>query len=324
MGKIMGNIVGLPSPRSDWNQTDETKADYIKNKPEKEIQAMKSLQHYGDANIVPSDASLFDFNWIQGAPADGVVQFGFGIRAKSTDISGDIVIPCEAVDTIGRVMQLMSINQFAFTNCINITSIIIPDGNDILIRGYAFAGCIGLTNVTISKSVTEIAGSAFSGCTSLTDVYFRGTKAQWDAIIIAEGNEALLNATIHYEYTDITKEYVDEKIAEVKPTIVEEELDVTEATITMEDNHIFHFAMVMNKLEVTLPKMKVGYASVLYFATPGYINADYSTFPKNVRFKGDSTEDGRFVPEADKIYTIVFDYCGYIVGYVSGVNLYGV
>ena len=30
----MGAVVGLPSPRSDWNQTDEKKADYIKNKPE--------------------------------------------------------------------------------------------------------------------------------------------------------------------------------------------------------------------------------------------------------------------------------------------------
>ena len=33
MPKIAGNIVGLPSPRSDWNQTDEMKADFIKNKP---------------------------------------------------------------------------------------------------------------------------------------------------------------------------------------------------------------------------------------------------------------------------------------------------
>ena len=31
--RIAGNIVGLPSPRSDWNQTDEMKADFIKNKP---------------------------------------------------------------------------------------------------------------------------------------------------------------------------------------------------------------------------------------------------------------------------------------------------
>lgn len=35
MAKIPGNIVGLPSPRSDWNQTNEAKADFIKNKPTK-------------------------------------------------------------------------------------------------------------------------------------------------------------------------------------------------------------------------------------------------------------------------------------------------
>ena len=42
----MGNIVGLPSPRSDWNQTDETKADYIKNKPD--IEALN--KKIGDIN----------------------------------------------------------------------------------------------------------------------------------------------------------------------------------------------------------------------------------------------------------------------------------
>ncbi len=35
MAKIPGNVVGLPSPRSDWNQTNEAKADFIKNKPTK-------------------------------------------------------------------------------------------------------------------------------------------------------------------------------------------------------------------------------------------------------------------------------------------------
>ena len=31
---IIGNSVGIPNPKSDWNQTDETKADFIKNKPD--------------------------------------------------------------------------------------------------------------------------------------------------------------------------------------------------------------------------------------------------------------------------------------------------
>ena len=33
-GKIRGDTVGTTSPQPDWNQTDPTKADYIKNKPE--------------------------------------------------------------------------------------------------------------------------------------------------------------------------------------------------------------------------------------------------------------------------------------------------
>lgn len=33
--KILGNVVGVPNPKSDWNQNDETKADAILNKPTK-------------------------------------------------------------------------------------------------------------------------------------------------------------------------------------------------------------------------------------------------------------------------------------------------
>lgn len=47
MAKIIGNIVGLPSPRSDWNQNDEMKADFIKNKPD--IKGMIA-EEIGDIN----------------------------------------------------------------------------------------------------------------------------------------------------------------------------------------------------------------------------------------------------------------------------------
>jgi hypothetical protein len=49
--KIVGNIVGLPSPRSDWNQTDEKKADFIKNKPD--IEGMKSDVNSLILNAIP-------------------------------------------------------------------------------------------------------------------------------------------------------------------------------------------------------------------------------------------------------------------------------
>ena len=41
MPKIVGNTVGVPNPKSDWNQTDATKADYIMNKPDLDIYATK-------------------------------------------------------------------------------------------------------------------------------------------------------------------------------------------------------------------------------------------------------------------------------------------
>ena len=33
IARIKGNTVGFPNPQPDWNQTDSTQADYIKNKP---------------------------------------------------------------------------------------------------------------------------------------------------------------------------------------------------------------------------------------------------------------------------------------------------
>jgi hypothetical protein len=49
MAKIIGNTTATPNPRPDWNQTDETRADYIKNKP-------TSLSQFtNDTNFVSTD-----------------------------------------------------------------------------------------------------------------------------------------------------------------------------------------------------------------------------------------------------------------------------
>ena len=59
MSKIVGNIVGLPSPRSDWNQTNETKADFIKNKPTKLSQFENDSQFVDNTTYV-TDQQYFD------------------------------------------------------------------------------------------------------------------------------------------------------------------------------------------------------------------------------------------------------------------------
>ena len=61
------------------------------------------------------------------------------------------------------------IGDFAFTDCIRLTSVTIPD-SVTSIGGYAFDNCTGLTSVSIPDSVTTIDRGAFFGCTGLTSI----------------------------------------------------------------------------------------------------------------------------------------------------------
>ena len=70
------------------------------------------------------------------------------------------------------------------------------------IGDYAFEHSNGLTSVTIPDSVTTIGSYAFFSCVSLTDVYFEGSRSQWNAISISTYDDELKNATIHFAVTD--------------------------------------------------------------------------------------------------------------------------
>ena len=61
---------------------------------------------------------------------------------------------------------MISIGNFAFSDCTGLTSITIP--NSVTnIGGYAFDGCTGLTNITIPNSVTKIGYEAFAYCCNI-------------------------------------------------------------------------------------------------------------------------------------------------------------
>ena len=115
---------------------------------------------------------------------------------------------CTSLTSVTIPDSVTSFGDRAFDHCTSLTSVTIPDSVTSFGKG-AFSYCKSLTSVTIPNSVTSIGMSAFEDCTSLTDVYYAGSEAQWKAIQISYGNDALLNANIHYNYVFHTHSYKD-------------------------------------------------------------------------------------------------------------------
>lgn len=73
-----------------------------------------------------------------------------------------------------------------------------PDGDLVVgIDSNAFSGT-DITSIKIPVSVEEIGRRAFNNCNDLTDVFYDGSKEQWEEISISSGNTALEDAIIHY------------------------------------------------------------------------------------------------------------------------------
>ena len=102
-----------------------------------------------------------------------------------------------AVKTVVIEKGVTSIGGFAFLNCTNLISVTIPD-SVTSIGETAFTLCTNLTGITIPDSITSIGDCAFLNCTSLTNVYYTGSKSQWDSIGIGRYNDSLHKAAIHY------------------------------------------------------------------------------------------------------------------------------
>ena len=76
-----------------------------------------------------------------------------------TGVSGDVTIPS----------GVTSIGDYAFQNCIGLTSVTIPSSVTSIGKN-AFRDCSGMTSVTIPSSVTSIGNNAFWDCGGMTSV----------------------------------------------------------------------------------------------------------------------------------------------------------
>jgi hypothetical protein len=65
-------------------------------------------------------------------------------------------------------------------------------------------GCFSLRSVKIHSGVTVIDEDAFCSCVMLTDIYYEGTKAQWNSITFGRNwDNYVTQYTIHCTDGDI-------------------------------------------------------------------------------------------------------------------------
>ena len=65
--------------------------------------------------------------------------------------------------------RVTGIGEFAFSDCLELTSIIIPE-SVTSIGKYAFTWCKGLKSITIGNGVTTIEDGVFENCSALTSI----------------------------------------------------------------------------------------------------------------------------------------------------------
>ena len=101
------------------------------------------------------------------------------VTSGTNQYSGNVVIPT-SVTYNNRTYKVTSIGNNAFINCVNLTSIAIPN-TVTSINSLSFGACNSLTSITIPKSVTFIHERAFSPCSNLTSIIVESENTKYDS-----------------------------------------------------------------------------------------------------------------------------------------------
>ena len=120
-----------------------------------------------------------------------------------TSIEYGAFFHCWSLQEIELPESLTTINAGAFTNC-GIQYIDIPRGVTS-IEYETFSDCADLSTVTIPNSVIKIDDTAFEGCYDLKDIYYEGSRYEWENITI-----------YNHETEDVSEKTIDEVFPRAK------------------------------------------------------------------------------------------------------------
>ena len=167
------------------------------------VTSIGSSVFYGCDNLIETENGVsYVGRWVVDCD-ESVTSVDF--RDDTRGVADSTFSNCTSLTSITIPDSVTSVGDYAFNDCTSLTSITIPD-SVTSIGDWAFYDCTSLTSITIPDSITSIGDWVFYGCTSLTSITFKGTKAQWNAIIKgSDWNTGTGNYTIHCTDGDIAK-----------------------------------------------------------------------------------------------------------------------
>ena len=158
-------------------------------------ETMKSLIDRSITSVeIPSGITTIGWGAFQACKKLTSVIFSEGIEDLDTiSFSG-----CTSLKSLELPDSLLTIRNNAFSGCSKIASLIIPANLNSLYYG-AFQNCTGLTCVTF-KGIPKTVTTVFNGCTNLTTI-----NVPWSEGEVANAPWGATNATINYNYTEVTQ-----------------------------------------------------------------------------------------------------------------------
>lgn len=181
----------------------------------RDLNGLKSITIPGSIKNIPDSAFNSCHNLSEVIISSGVTNIGRRSFADCKKLK-KIAIPdtvcniesyafdgCDQLETLSLPAEITSIKPYTFIRC-SLSKIVIPDGVTDIGDG-AFLYC-ALKTVIMPKSILTIGKDAFGETTNIEDVFFSGSKSEWDGISIESGNVMLEWATLHLNSTELDVE----------------------------------------------------------------------------------------------------------------------
>ena len=102
---------------------------------------------------------------------------------------------CTGLTEVSIQAGIARIEDHTFYDCEKLTSVTLPEGV-VSIGQYAFRDCSLLASVTLPKSLQTVESYAFDYCYALADVYYAGTREEWNNVS-KPNNSRLTSARLH-------------------------------------------------------------------------------------------------------------------------------